>query len=157
MKVVAILLLVALSFSSCSTPSVTQVAQSAAGGVWSAQVFGGSGEVSGFSFTTQFTVNTDGSLTITYFQFLTEGSCFPVDGGTQTGSMILTINAATEQLTGPFTYTVQASNNTLTLNGVVTGTESGTMLTGGSITGTWQVTGTGCSTAGGTFTMTQSS
>ncbi len=156
MKVVAILLLVALMSSSCSTPSVTQVAQSAAGGVWSAEVFGGSGDVSGFSFTTQFTVNSDGSLSITYFQFLTQGSCFPVDGGTQTGSMILTINAATETVTGPFTYTVQASSNTLTLTGVVTGTESGVSLTGGSITGTWQVTGTGCS-GGGTFTMTQSS
>jgi hypothetical protein len=152
MKEVAILLLVALMLNGCG--SSTPTTQTAASGVWSADLPGGSGEASGFSFTTQFTVNGDGSLSITYFQFLTDGTCFPVSGGTQTGSMVLTTNTSTNAVTGTFTYTVQSGGNTLTLNGTVTGTASATTLSGGSITGAWSVTG-GCNATGESFTMTQ--
>ncbi len=160
MKAVAILVLVAFTLSGCGGPNYlnTQNAQQAAGGIWSAQIIGGSGPASGFSFNTQFTVNSNGSLSITYFQFLTQGACFPVEGGTQTGTMDLTINGSTDLVTGTLTYTVLASGNTLTLNGQVTGTENGNTLTDSSITGTWTITGgTGCTGAGGTFTMTQTS
>lgn len=157
MKEVAILLLATLMLNGCSNSS-TPTAQTAASGVWSAQLPGGDGDSSGFSFTTQFTVNGDGSLNITYFQFLTAGTCFPVAGGTQTGSMTLTTNTSTNAVTGTFTYTVQSSGNTLTLNGTVTGTASTTTLSGGSITGTWSLTGgSGCNAASGSFTMKQTS
>jgi hypothetical protein len=155
MKEVVILLLAALMLNGCSSSS-TPTAQTAAGGVWAADLPGGSGEASGFSFTTQFTVNGDGSLKITYFQFLTAGTCFPVSGGTQAGSMVLTTNTTTNAVTGTFTYTVQSGGNTLTLNGTVTGTASSTTLSGGSITGAWSVTG-GCTATGESFTMTQKS
>jgi hypothetical protein len=160
MKEVAILLLLTLVLNGCSTSNTvnTQTAQTAAGGIWSAELIGGSGEASGFSFTTQFTVEGNGGLSITYFQLLTAGTCFPTNGGVQTGQMALTINGSTNAVTGTLTYTVTAQGNTLTLTGNVTGTESGTTLTGGSVTGTWNVSGgTGCTNSGGTFTMTQKS
>ncbi len=160
MKEVAILVLATLILNGCSTNNTvnTQTAQAASGGIWSAELLDGSADASGFSFITQFTVNGDGTLAITYFQLLTAGTCFPTSGGTQTGSMVLTINGSTDAVTGTFSYTVQAQGNTLTLAGQVTGTSSGTTLTGGSITGPWNVTGgTGCTGAGGTFTMTQTS
>ncbi len=166
MKEVALLLLVALMLNGCGgTHTVTtQTAQTAAGGVWSAEMLGGSGEASGFSFNTEFTVNSGGGLDITYFQFLTsEGGtspCFPVDGGTETGTMDLSPNTSTGAVTGTMTYTVQATGSTLTLNGQVTGTVaiagSPTSLSDGSVTGTWTVTGgSGCNATGGTFTMCQ--
>jgi hypothetical protein len=156
MKEVAILLLAALLLNGCSTSTTT--AQTAASGVWNAELLGGSGEASGLSFTTQFTVSSNNSLNITFFQLLTQGSCFAVTGGTQTGTMTLTTNSTTMAVTGPFSYTEQSQGNTLTLTGAVTGTESGTTLSGGSITGTWAVTGgTGCNASNGTFTMKQTS
>jgi hypothetical protein len=162
MKEVAILLLVALMLNGCNSSTAT--VQTAAGGIWQAQMLGGNGPASGFSFISQFTVNGDGSLSISSFQFLTSNSaqCFPVTGGTETGSMILTENTTNFTVTGTFKFTVQSGGNTLTLNGTVTGTENGlngTTLSGGSITGTWTLTGgAGCSvTTGNTsFTMTQS-
>lgn len=157
----ALILLAALALCSCSTPTVSQQAQSAAGGIWSAEIVGGSGSASGFSFTTEFTLSTDGTLTITYFQFLTQESgstpCFPIDGGTENGQMVLNTNESTGQTSGTFKYTVAASGNTLTLNGNVTGTEVNGVppLSNGSITGTWTVAGSSSCTGNGTFTMTQ--
>jgi hypothetical protein len=162
MKEVAFLLLVALMLNGCSSSSTT--AQAAATNVWSADLSGGVGPASGFSFTTQFTLNGNGSLNITYFQFLTSGTCFPITGGTQSGSMVLTTNTTSNNITnavsGTFVYTVQAGGNTLTLNGTVTGTvaTNTTTLSGGSATGTWAATGaTGCNVTGQSFTMTQTS
>jgi len=168
MKEVAVLLLVALMLNGCGGTNTvnTQTAQNAAGGIWSAEILGGSGAASGFSFNTEFTVNSGGGLDVTYFQFLTaEGGtspCFPVDGGTEAGSMALTINGSTGAVTGTMTYTVQATGSTLTLNGQVTGTAaitgSPTSLSNGAVTGTWTVAGgSGCNATGGTFTMCQSS
>lgn len=160
MKKVTIFLLIAFMAmaSGCgSSNTTTATAQTAASGGWSAQLLGGSGQASGFSFTTQFTVNGDGTLNVTYFQFLNEGPCFPYSGETPTGSMTLTLNS-NDTVSGTFSFTVVSSGNTLTLAGNVTGTESGTTLSGGSVTGTWNLTGgTGCSATGQPFTMTQSS
>jgi len=159
MKDVAILLLLALVLNGCGSGTTT--AQTAAGGLWKAELLGGSGTASGFSFNAQFTVNGDGSLSISSFQFLTANpaQCFPISGGTVTGSMTLTENTTNFTVTGTFKFTVQSGNNTLTLNGTVTGTESGNTLSGGSITGNWTLAGgSGCSdTNGGSFTMTQTS
>jgi hypothetical protein len=157
MKEVAILLLVALLLNGCSSSSnSTTAAQTAASGVWSADLPGGSGEGSGFSFTTQFTVNSGGTLSITYFQFLTQGTCFPVSGGTQSGTLNLTIDTTTNAVTGTFTYDVKSGNNDLALTGTVTGTESGSKLSGGVVTGTWTLSGDpGCNSTQGSFTMKQ--
>ncbi len=160
MKEVALLLLVAFSFTACSNPTATQQAQSAAAGIWSAEIQGGAGEASGFSFTTEFTLNANGSLVINYFQFLTTSTCFPVDGGQESGSLVLSsVNPSTGQVSGPFKYIVQASGNTLTLTGTVSGTEVDGQppLSEGSIIGNWSLKGTGvCNDSNGTFTMTQS-
>ena len=161
MKQVALLLLVAFSLSACSNPTVTQQAQSAASGIWSAQVQGGNGSASGFSFTTEFSVGSAGGLNITYFQFLNTTACFPVDGQNESGTMVLnSVNPSTGQASGTFTYKVQASGNTLTLTGNVTGTEvnGAPPLSGGTITGNWSLSGgSGCNDSTGTFTMTQGS
>ena len=158
MKEVAILLLITLMLNGCGSSTTTST-QTAAGGTWEAQLLGGQGQSSGFSFITQFTVEgSGGSLSISGFQFLTAGACFPTTGGTESGSMNLTVNTSTNAVSGTLTYSVQSGGNTLTLNGTsVTGTESGTTLSGGSVTGTWTLAGgTGCNDAtGGSFTMTQ--
>jgi hypothetical protein len=160
MKEVAAMLLVALLLQGCS--SNTTPVQTSAGGTWQAKMLGGNGEASGFSFITQFTVQGDGALSITSFQFLTHdnSSCFPVTGGTVTGTMSLTVNS-NDTVTGTLLFTVLSGENTLTLNGVVTGTavNNVTTLSGASITGNWTLAGdgtNGCGAAGGSFTMTQS-
>jgi len=161
MKQVAILLLATLLLNGCGSSSTP--APASAGTTWEAQMLGGEGTASGFSFITQFTINTDGTLSITYFQFLNSNStqCFPVSGGTQTGSMMLTENQTTFAVTGTFSFTIQSGGNTLTLTGTVTGTASAassTTLTSATVDGNWTLSGgTGCSDAtGGSFTMTKS-
>jgi hypothetical protein len=160
MKAVAIFLLAAVMLNGCG--SNTTGVQTAAGGVWSSNMLGGIGPDSGFSFITKFTVGGDGTLSVSYFQFLNSNSanCFPVTGGTAAGSMMLTQNTTNFTVTGTLSFTVQSGGNTLTLTGNVTGTENGvngTTLTGGLVTGNWTLTGgTGCSDpAGGSFTMMQ--
>jgi len=167
MKAVAILLVAAaLLLNGCGTSSTPT--QTAVGGTWSATLLGGEGEASGFSFTTQFTVSgAGGALTISSFQFLTAGACLPVSGETPSGTMTLTFNPTTYEVTGTLNaFTVQSGGNSLVLNGSVTGTEpggpTGTTLTGGMIVGTWTFTGSstpeGCNVdSSGSFTMTQSS
>ena len=162
MKEVAGLLFITLLLNGCGSSS-TSTPSTTPGVTWQAQVLGGSGPDSGYSFITQFTLNSSGTLNITYFQFLNTGAaqCFPVSGGTQTGQMMLTQNTTNLTVTGTMVYTVQSGGNTLTLNGSsVTGSEAlnTTTLTGGVATGTWSLTGgTGCDdTTGGSFTMTQS-
>ena len=89
MKEVVVVLLVALMLNGCG--SSTPTAQTASGGVWQSQMSGGAGESSGFSFVTQFTVGGNGALSISNFQFLTSGTCFPVNGGTESGTLDLDI------------------------------------------------------------------
>jgi hypothetical protein len=162
MKVVAILLAAALLLNGCGTSSTAT--QTAAGGTWSAQLLGGEGPASGFSFVTSFSVGgSGGGLTLSTFQFDTAGACFPVNNDTVTGTMVLVDNQTTFQVTGTLVLTVKSGSNTLTLNGNVTGTENGlngTTLAGAVATGTWTFTGSGtpagCNDTSGSFTMTQS-
>jgi hypothetical protein len=161
MKQVAIFMLAALLLNGCGNNATPT--QQAAGGIWGAQLLGGEGSASGYSFTTQFTLSGN-NLSISYFQFLNQSTanppCFPVNGGTIAGTMILTENQTNYTVTGPFSFSVQSGGNTLMLSGNVTGTENGlngTVLSGGLVTGTWTLAGaTGCNdTTGGSFTMTQ--
>ncbi len=164
MKEVAILLLLAVLLNGCGSGKPT--AQSAAGGLWQAQLAGGEGNASGFTFNTQFTVASNGALSISDFEFINDNSsgtqsCFPINGGSVSGSMILTENMANDTVTGTMTFTVSSGANTLTLNGSsVTGTLVGNTLSGGMATGTWALTGSGtggCVNASGSFTMSQTS
>ena len=160
MKEVAILLLLALMLSGCGSSANT--VQAGAGGIWLAQLYGGTGLGSGLSFITQFTVNSNSTLNITSFQFLTQGTCFTtVSPAIPTGSVVLVVQS-NDTVTGTITYAMTANGNTLTLNGTVTGTAtvttSSTTLTGASMSGTWSMAGSaGCTSPGGSFTMTQSS
>lgn len=161
MKEVAVLLLLALTLSACGNTSTP--VQTAVGGNWQAQLSGGEGQESGFSFITNFTVSgTGGGLTFSTFQFLTAGQCFPIDGESPTGTVALTVNQTTFAVTGPFNFTVTSGGNTLTLTGTLTGTENGvngTIFSGGTVTGTWTLTGTCAagSSVTGNFIMTQGS
>jgi hypothetical protein len=159
MKAVAILLVAVVMLNGCGTNS--SYTQTAAGGTWSAELLGGDETASGLSFITSFSVSgSGGNLTASTFQFLTAGACFPVNGEDPTGTMVLT-ESSNFQVTGPLAFTVQSGGNVLTLTGTVTGTENGVLgqgtLSGGVATGTWTLTGgTGCNSANGSFTMTQS-
>jgi len=161
MKEVAILLLVALMLNGCGSSSPTL--QSTTGGIWEAELTGGASDGSGLSFITAFTVNSDGTLNITSFQFLNQGTCFTsISAVTPTGSVLLQLNS-NDTVTGTITYVVKENGSTLTLNGTVTGTaivtsnNSSASLTGATISGNWSVIGgTGCTAAGGSFTMIES-
>jgi|SRR5580698_352397 hypothetical protein len=165
---VILLLLMTLLLGGCgSTPNSVQTG---AGGIWLAELTGGSGEASGFSFITQFTLNGDGTLNIDSFQFLTydannSANCFSsINGPNVSGELPLTVQS-NDAVTGTITYTVVSSGNTLTLSGNVVGTASqsgsGTnvtyTLTSATITGNWSLKGSGgCNATGGSFSMTQS-
>jgi hypothetical protein len=100
-----------------------------------------------FSFGLSLLVNSDGTLSVSNFNFTTNSPCF-VSGGTETGSFAL-IGDFNGNVTGKFNFVVQSGSpvgNTLTLSGTANGS---------TITGTWTLTGgTGC-TGSGTFTMTK--
>jgi hypothetical protein len=155
MKKLSISLLLTLAISGCGSGKPT--AQSATGGLWSAALSQGEGSASGFSFITQFTVSSGGTLNFSSFQFINQGNCFPLDGGSISGNMDLTENMATDEVTGSMTLTVSGNGNTLTLTSPdgVNGTLTGSSLSNGTVTGNWTVTGgTGCNNGAGSFTMT---
>ncbi len=168
MKQGAILLLLAMGLMLGGCGSNQASVQKGASGIWLAELTGGTGEASGFSFITDFTINGNSTLTIESFQFLTTSSsgseCFPLNGGTVVGAMPLTVES-NDSVMGTISYAVTNSGNTLTLTGNVTGTAtqngSGTnvtyTLTSATITGNWTLKGSCASTAtGGNFSMTQS-
>jgi hypothetical protein len=124
------------------------------------------GTDSGFSFITQFTINGNGGLTITNFQFLNNQACFPYVNGSNNadpaGSLAnLTYNAGNQIVSGNLSFTITESGNTLTLTSTsVNGTLNGSSLTGGLIQGNWSLqagSSSGCGNSTGIFTMTQSS
>jgi hypothetical protein len=169
MKAVAILMAALLLLPGCNNQTTVQEAP---GAIWQAQLLGGKGQESGFSFVTQFTFNGNGSLTPGPFQFLTNdigSSCFPLSE-VPVGSLTnFNFDQSTLAVTGTFAYTIQSGGNTLMLTGPLVGVASETgetgnntiTLTSGSVTGDWTFTGggtpTGCSdTLTGSFTMNMS-
>jgi hypothetical protein len=172
MKQVAILLLMVLMINGCSS---TRTLQSTTTGSWQAVTYGGTGQASGFSFITEFTVNGNNALNVSFFQFLTQNiyvsnsnstACFPLNGGAVAGAIANYVVNTNDTVTGNLTYTVTSNGNTLTLTGTLTGTatvtgtppNTSTTLTSATVTGSWSVTGSaGCNGAGGNFLMTQSS
>jgi hypothetical protein len=146
--VIVALLALELTVSGCGHSSSTTTTTTASGD-WEAQLTGGTGDASLLNFVTAFTVtNTSGvsnqALNITGFSFINAGACF-VSGETESGSATLT-TSSTNQVTGTMTFTVKSGTppgNTLMLTGDVTGTQSGNSLTGGVVSGTWQLTGQG--------------
>jgi hypothetical protein len=160
MKEVIALLLVALMLTSCSS---NRTVTSTAAGTWEAQLVGGTGESTAPSFTTAFTVSSNGNLNLSTFEFLTVNTpgCFPASiGDAVSGTMPLVVQT-NDTVTGTLTFIVQANGNTLTLNGTVTGTatvtggegDTSTTLTSATATGTWTMTGSGGCNGTGSFTM----
>ncbi len=80
MKEVAILLLLAIMLNGCGSSGAVQ---SPSASVWQAQMSGGVGGTApsdpgsaGFSFNTQFTVSSGGTLSISSFQLLNSDTCY---------------------------------------------------------------------------------
>lgn len=115
-------------------------------GTWNATLVSG-GNSTVFAFGTSLTENSDGSLSITNFKFTTNSPCF-VSGETETGSFTLSGNF-NGNVNGTFGMSVQSGNpsgNTLALTGTANGN---------TVSGTWNLTGSGGCTGNGTFTMTK--
>jgi len=159
MKEVAILLLVALMLNGCGSSQTA--AQAAEGGGWAAVMSGGESTSSGFSFNTQFTVGSNGALSISSFELLNQDTCFGTSIPASGGTLDVTYNSA-DQVTGTFSFTItSAAGDVVTLtSSSVTGTvnTNGNTLSNGSIIGSWTLapgSGSTCVVASGTFTMTQ--
>lgn len=115
-------------------------------GTWNATLASG-GNTTVFSFGTSLQVNSDGSLSVSNFQFTTNSPCF-VSGETESGSFTLSGNF-NGNVNGKFGMSVLSGNpsgNTLALSGTANGN---------TITGTWILTGSSGCTGNGTFTMTK--
>jgi hypothetical protein len=101
-----------------------------------------------FAFTTTITQSGNGMLTINNFHFTSNSPCF-VSGETESGTFTLS-GDFNGNVTGAFGFSIQSgspSGNTLTLTG---------SANGGTISGSWALTGSiGC-TGAGSFTMTRS-
>ncbi|HET6175845.1 MAG TPA: hypothetical protein VFE61_02860 [Candidatus Sulfotelmatobacter sp.] len=140
--VVALLLVVGLTLVGCGSNAHNS---GNINGTWNATLTD-SNNASVFTFGTSLTVNGDGSLSISNFQFTTASPCF-VSGETETGSFTLSGNF-NGNVTGAFGFTVQSgipAGNMLTLSGTANGN---------TISGMWTLTGSGC-TGTGAFTMTK--
>jgi hypothetical protein len=137
------LLLVSLALAGCGASSHNP---GTINGGWNATLTD-TNNTTVFSFGLSLLVNGDGTLSISNFNFTTNSPCF-VSGGTETGSFALS-GDFNGNVTGKFNFVVQSGSplgNTLTLSGTANG---------GTISGTWTLTGgTGC-TGAGTFTMTK--
>jgi hypothetical protein len=169
----AALLALAIALCSCGSGTNTPVKTTGAGGIWEAQLYGGTGQAALLDFTSQFSVGasggttSSGTLDITSFHFINSNSCFPVSISTtegnsgESGSATL-VTSASNQVTGSLTYNVAAGSDTLLLTttassglpgGQVTGMSVNSALQNGVVTGNWTVSGS-CS-GSGTFVMCQ--
>ena len=115
-------------------------------GNWTAALQDANG-VPVFAFTTNLTATGNGSqVTVSNFNF-TSNSC-SFTAATETASFVLSGNF-NGKVSGSFQLSLASgspSNDTLVLNGTVNG---------GTITGSWGITGTTSCAANGTFTMTK--
>jgi hypothetical protein len=155
MKKLALLALVALEICvcACGNNAPTSIINTQSGNSnWEAQLHGGAGQDSLLDFVTQFPIGENGGTIVPYFfGFINQGACFP-SGVTASGSAVLTTNSS-DQVTGTLTFTVTSAESTLTLNGSVSGTSSGSTssignMTNGVVQGTWYLTTTLPSTSG---------
>jgi hypothetical protein len=137
---VAMLLVVGVTLVGCGSNSKSGNIN----GTWNATLMGNN-NTTVFSFATSLVENGDGSLNITNFQFTTSSPCF-ASGETESGSFGLSGNF-NGQVSGSFGMSVMSgvpSGNNLTLNGTVAGN---------TISGKWNLTGSGGCTGSGTFVM----
>ena len=161
MKEFVILLLLAVMFTSCNSPSSVQAG---VGGIWQANLIGGDGTASGLSFITEFTVNADSStLSFSSLQLINNeaNSCIPYSPAlsSDAGNVVLQYNSADQLINSTLTMTVTSGGNTLTLTSTsFTGSINinTNVLSDGVVTGTWTVAGSAECAGGGDFTMTQS-
>lgn len=138
---VALLLIVGLTLAGCGSNSHPGNIN----GSWNATLTDSSNATI-FSFGTTLMVNGDGSLAISNFKFTSNSACFAT-ASSETGSFTLS-GDFNGNVKGSFGFSAQSASptgSTLTLNGTANGN---------TITGTWSLTGTGC-TGGGNFTMTK--
>src|SRR5215475_12844683 len=94
---VSVMLMLALVLAGCGNNTTT--ADTDTSGNWQAVLTGGAGEASVLSFNTKFTVNGDGSLSVSSIQFLTVGTCY-VSDATGSGTANVTTDATTGALSG---------------------------------------------------------
>jgi hypothetical protein len=103
-----------------------------------------------YAFSTAFTQNGDGTVSVTNFSFTSAGSCFDSQSTNETGSFALTGNF-NGNVSGTFGMTITTmfpgavTQDVLTLQGTVSG--------GNTITGTWNLTGTPGCKGNGNFTI----
>ena len=139
--VVALAITLAIALTGCGTTPGT------INGFWTATLTNPAGTPA-LAFQTTFLQGGGTGLTISNFAFTTSGSCFVSGQTSETGSVSLGGNyngKVTGSLAMIVTSTVPNANNLLNLKGTVNG---------GTITGTWTLTGgTGC-TGNGTFIAT---
>lgn len=137
---VAMLLVVGLVTMGCGTNSNKTGNVS---GTWSAMLTG----TQNFSFTTALVDKGDGTVNVTKLTFSTSSSCF-VSGDTETGTFGLS-GDLNGNVQGKFGMTITSgdpSGNVLTLTGTVNG---------GTVSGTWLLTGGASCNGSGNFTMTK--
>jgi len=138
----ALVVFVGMTLIGCGSKS----SNSNINGTWNATLVSG-GNATVFAFGTSLQANSDGSLTVSNFQFTTNSPCF-VSGESESGSFTLSGNF-NGAVNGKFGLSVQSGNpsgNTLALSGTANGN---------TISGTWTLTGSGGCTGNGTFTMTK--
>lgn len=143
MKKIAAVLLTAMTliFSSCGSNSH---ATGNINGIWDATL--SNSTASTFTFQTTLTVNADGSLGTNSFSLTLNNTPCTFPSTTESGSFTISGNF-NGQVSGTFHYVITSTgseSSVLTLNGTVSG---------GQITGTWSVKGTGSCTGSGNFTM----
>jgi hypothetical protein len=144
---VATVLALGLVLVACGGGSGSSSSSSNVTGNWSAALTNADGTPA-FAFTTSLTQG-GGTVAVTgtNLTFLTSTACF-ASGGSQTGSFVLSGNM-NGNITGTFQLAIMSgtpSGNTLTLQG---------MVVSNTITGKWNLTGTGGCTGSGTFTITR--
>jgi hypothetical protein len=138
---VALLLFVGLTLAGCGSNSNSGNIN----GTWNATLID-STNATIFSFGTSLMVNGDGSLAISNFKFTSNSPCLAT-ASSESGSFTLSGNF-NGSVKGSFGFNVQSATPagaTLALNGTANGN---------TITGTWTLTGAGCSGTG-SFTMTK--
>ncbi|MGA6982100.1 MAG: hypothetical protein WCC95_04070 [Candidatus Sulfotelmatobacter sp.] len=165
MKEVVVLLLLTLGIGGCG--SLPTTVTTGTGEVWQSAMSGGLGGAdgnpgsTGFSFITQFTVASNGLLSISNFELENTDTCFGDGNVSEAGKLNLTFNAA-GTVTGTFSFALtSAAGDTVTLTSTnITGTydSTNTVLTGGTIIGNWALvpgSSSKCVVASGPFTMVE--